>query len=333
MKNRLLGFVALGFLLIALVLALAPAVRAGGVDDKIQALENELSQLKSQQMELKKEAVAAAAALPNFSYRPGSGVTVEAADKSWSFALSHETHFMMPFESGKDHTGRTLGEVMGRRFRQEWTLCLNNCFYEWISRLDLDGFGTNTNLQRGMVNVHFEQVNPLLPTFYIGMDIPSRASSPFRQGSGATGAQMEYDLLSRNNGNNTGRTGTGVGFVWEELPFFGIGRSDANIVIGSQATADDGERRFTDKKDVMLYYRVDPFSRIKNPWISGFSFSIGAWFCNNDDRANSDNDADGDNGGHAETDARHGHEGVDLLEPDAFDADVFEQVQEIHHFL
>ena len=38
MKNKLLGFAALGFLLIAFVLALAPAVRAGGVDDKIQTL-------------------------------------------------------------------------------------------------------------------------------------------------------------------------------------------------------------------------------------------------------------------------------------------------------
>src|SRR3989337_3558494 len=84
MKNRLLGFAALGFVLIAFVLALAPVVRAGGVDDKIQALENELGRLKSEQMELKKEATAAAAALPSFSYRPRSGVTIEAADRSWS---------------------------------------------------------------------------------------------------------------------------------------------------------------------------------------------------------------------------------------------------------
>jgi hypothetical protein len=172
---------------------------------------------------------------------------------------------------------------------------LNNCFYEWISRLDLDGFGTQTDLQRGMLNVHFEQVNPWLPTFYIGMDIPSRVASPFRQDSSATGAQMEYDLMSRNNGYNTGRTGTGVGFVWEELPFFGIGRADASFVLGAQGTSEDGERRFTDKKDTMLYFRVDPFSRIKNPWLSGFSWSIGAYFCNNDDRAQSNPDDDLDN--------------------------------------
>src|SRR3990167_4178030 len=161
--KKLLSITALGSLLAALVLAAAPAW-AQNVDSRIQSLENELTRLKSEQMELKKDATAAAAALPNFSYRPGNGVNIQAADKSWSLQLSHETHFQMPFNEGKDRGGRTNGEVYGRRFRQEWTLCLNNCFYTWISRLDLDGFGTQTELQRGMFEVHFEQVNPWLPT-------------------------------------------------------------------------------------------------------------------------------------------------------------------------
>jgi hypothetical protein len=161
---------------------------------------------------------------------------------------------------------------------------LNNCFYEWISRLDLDGFGTNTELQRGMLNVHFEQVNPWLPTFYLGMEIPARVAPPFRQGSGATGAQMEYDLLSRNNGINTGRTGNGWGVVWEELPIGNIipGRADLNYVMGCQGGCEDGASRGSDKKDHMLYFRVDPFSRVKNPWISGFSFAIANVFLHND---------------------------------------------------
>jgi hypothetical protein len=72
MKKRFPGLAALGFVLAVFVLT---AVRAGAqsVDEKIKALEQELSQLKSQQMELKKEATAAAAVLPTFSYRPGNG--------------------------------------------------------------------------------------------------------------------------------------------------------------------------------------------------------------------------------------------------------------------
>jgi hypothetical protein len=58
MKKGFWGFGALGFMLTALLLAAVPAW-AQSVDDKIKALEQELGQLKSQQVELKKEATAA----------------------------------------------------------------------------------------------------------------------------------------------------------------------------------------------------------------------------------------------------------------------------------
>ena len=69
-------------LLSAVLFAAAPAA-AQSVDDKIKMLEQELTTLKTQQIELKKEATAAAAALPTFEYRPGNGLNIEAADKSW----------------------------------------------------------------------------------------------------------------------------------------------------------------------------------------------------------------------------------------------------------
>ena len=52
MKKGFWGFTALGFMLTVLLLAAVPA-GAQSVDDKIKALEQELGQLKSQQMELK----------------------------------------------------------------------------------------------------------------------------------------------------------------------------------------------------------------------------------------------------------------------------------------
>ena len=103
MKNR---FFRLG-VLSAFLLA-APAL-AQTVDQKIQALEQELMQLKEQQIELKKEATEAAAAMPAFSYRPGNGLEIEAADKSWSFRATIETYYRMLFEEGRDQVGRTNG--------------------------------------------------------------------------------------------------------------------------------------------------------------------------------------------------------------------------------
>src|SRR5436305_5008562 len=181
MKNKLLISGALGFLLTVLLAAAAP-VRADDVDQRIRSLEDELARLKSEQtqvkaeqIELRKQATAAEAALPNFSYRPGSGMLIEAADKSWSFRASIEAHFRLLFESGLAESGRETGGIMGRRCRPEFYYCVNDCLYEIQTRLDLDGFGTgnathstNTStssmLQRGILWVHLEKLTPWLPT-------------------------------------------------------------------------------------------------------------------------------------------------------------------------
>ena len=62
MKKRSWGVTS--SVVLAAMLVTAASARAQGVDEKIKALEQELSSLKSQQMELKKEATAAADALP-----------------------------------------------------------------------------------------------------------------------------------------------------------------------------------------------------------------------------------------------------------------------------
>ena len=103
--------------MLAAFLLTAGTVQAQTVSDKISALEQELQQLKEQQIELKKEATAAAAAMPSFSYRPGNGLNIEAADKSWGLRFALESHFRYNFEEGRDQTGRTNGQLMGRRFR------------------------------------------------------------------------------------------------------------------------------------------------------------------------------------------------------------------------
>jgi hypothetical protein len=129
MKNRLSSFASTALMLAAFVLAAVPA-RAQNVDDRIKALERELTQLKDQQIEMQKEATEAAAALPTFSYRPGNGILIEAADKSWSFRHSFEAHMRYNFLSGRDQVGRSQGELEGRRFRPEFYLCINNCLWE-----------------------------------------------------------------------------------------------------------------------------------------------------------------------------------------------------------
>ena len=109
--------------MLAAFLLTAGSVQAQSVNDKINALEQELQQLKEQQIELKKEATAAAAAMPSFSYRPGNGVKIEAADKSWSFRHSLESHFRYNFlERARPGRGGPKVSWIGRRFRPEFLL-------------------------------------------------------------------------------------------------------------------------------------------------------------------------------------------------------------------
>ena len=88
-----------GFVFIALLLGVIPAsAQSEDIEKQIQDLEKEVAnieplkdqieRLRVQQLQLRKEATTAAAALPTFEYRPARGVTIAAADKSWSVNAS-----------------------------------------------------------------------------------------------------------------------------------------------------------------------------------------------------------------------------------------------------
>jgi hypothetical protein len=131
--------------------------------------------------------------------------------------------------------------------------------------------------------VHFEQVNPWLPTLRFGMD-SEMAVSLYRQGSGNTGAQAEYDLLSRNGaGLNTGRYGNGMTLGWDDLDI-GSGRAQFMVGMASFGEGDDGASSNTDRKDFAVYGRIEPFTKMKNKWIEGLGFEYAGWFCNEDPR-------------------------------------------------
>jgi len=310
MKKRVFSIMGLSFLLAAFALAVVPA-QAQNVDEKIKVLEQELMQLKSEQIELRKDATAAAAAMPDFSYRAGNGVSIEAADKSWGLRFAFEGHMRMLFESGRDEVGRTNGEIMGRRFRPEFYYCINNCLYELEAKIDLDGFGTGNAwnsvsdaatsiLQRGVFHFHAEQLSPYLPTVTLGMDLSTSSAATARQGSSSTGSQREYDILSRQAGPNTGRAGQGFTLTWDDRSLSSIG-IPGRITRFQFARAtinegDDGHSSFKDRGGYGAYVGMQPFSELKNKWIRGFMFETGAWFCLVDKRAFNGDGGIADNG-------------------------------------
>jgi hypothetical protein len=189
---------------------------------------------------------------------------------------------------------------MGRRFRPGVFYCINNCLWEIEATLDLDGWGTGNGknnqatgvgsiLQRGAVNFHGENISPWLPTVQFGMEVQNAyGNSLSRQGSGSTVAQMEYDLLSRNAGFNTGRAGSGVVLNWDDKDLSGIGIPGRigkfQVGMSTVAMGDDGTQSLTDRQSFNVYGSIQPFAQIKNKWLSGLTFEGGSWFCNNDTR-------------------------------------------------
>jgi hypothetical protein len=289
MKNRLLGFASFAVALAAFLLAVVPA-SAQSVDERIKTLEQELIQLKEQQIEMKRDATEAAAALPTFEYRPGNGMMIQAADKSWSFRHSFEAQMRYNFLTGRDQVGRSQGELEGRRFRPEFYLCINNCLWEIDWRLDLDGFGGQTDLQRGVIYFHAENLHPWLPAVQFGMDTTNAGpASRSRQGSGSVGAQAEYDLFTANVGFNTGSASSGISFIWDDRSLSSIGIpgriSRFQFSMAAFGEGGDGSQINTDRKDFSAYLSVEPLQELKNKWLRGLLFEYGAWFCNSDNRA------------------------------------------------
>src|SRR4030095_10659713 len=136
MKRPCRFFIAGGLGLFALLLTVTIAsAQSEDIDKQIKALENEVAKieplkdqiekLREQQLELKKEATAAAAELPTFQYRPGRGLTIAAADKSWSFNTTYRINMYIYntingkpnfFANGEQRqSGTTYGEIFPRR--------------------------------------------------------------------------------------------------------------------------------------------------------------------------------------------------------------------------
>ncbi|HJX11837.1 MAG TPA: hypothetical protein VJ733_15235 [Candidatus Binatia bacterium] len=308
MKKRVFSIMGLSFLLAAFALAVVPA-QAQNVEQKIQALEQELSQLKSEQMELKKEATAAAAALPTFSYRQGRGVTIMAADKSWSVNFSYQLHMHMQnhldgeAEPGGKNVGSgnlsytthfTTGDIFSRRNQPWFIYCWNNCFYEMLFALDVDS-NEVVGVQRTEFVTHFEQMNPMAPTFWIGNPGGQTHRYVSRSSTGSAMVETASDLLADGSAHNLSHRA--IGFGWLNAPlgsgdfllafeYAGQPFSSAgfNQVDGTATTrrVPSGGIENSDNDDAHTFFMkagMRPFARTKNKWLQKTKFGFG-WSVN-----------------------------------------------------
>jgi len=265
MKNKLLGMAALSLLLSAFVfLPLAP-VWADSVDEKIKSLEQELTRLKGEQMELKKEATAAVAQLPTFSLRPRSGVTIAAADRSWAVTMFMQFQMhMYNFIDGNDRRGLTTGDLFNRRSRPGWTLCVMDCLYEWHQTWDIDTGDIGNNQNNGLY-MNFSKINPWLPDILVA-DEESVTSYNQVARSSTSSAQLELasDLLTDSGVSNLSRRT--IEFGWLDKP---VGPGSVTFAVAYRVGAGITENvaTDTDRKEFVAILGVRPFVRTKNKWL------------------------------------------------------------------
>ena len=94
--KRMIGAASTLLLIGLFVVAVAPA-RSDEVELRIKAMEQELTQLKGEQAEMREAALAAKAKMPTFSYRQGRGMSIWGADRSWGFRTRIRWHHRVLF--------------------------------------------------------------------------------------------------------------------------------------------------------------------------------------------------------------------------------------------
>jgi hypothetical protein len=292
MKNRRGFFLSFGLAFLAFLLMAVPARAQDNIDSQIKALEAEVSkidalkdqieQLRSQQIEMKKEATSAAAALPEFSYRPGRGLTIAAADKSWSFNTTYRLNvYNYNILGGKpnfsqagaqQNTGATTGELFPRRNRLYFTYCWSDCFIQVDATIDGEEAPRNANWRDSEVMFRFDQFNEYLPYFSVGL----------RRGAGRThigrssdnDGKVEHSIIIDGFawGGDGSHAGLGVG--WEEV---NIGPSKAELYLNLATSRQGTHQEFVndDRKGFMGFVGIKPFANTKSKWIEGLDFGIG----------------------------------------------------------
>jgi hypothetical protein len=209
-------------------------------------------------------------------------LTISAADKSWSFNTTFRLHlYNYNIIDGKPNfskagdqinTGATAFELYPRRVRLNWTYCWSDCFIELATAIDGEGSPRNANFRDNELAFHFEQWNPYLPYFSIGL----------RRGAGSThisrssdnDGKIEHGLIL--DGFNWGGAGShaGLGLGWDEVD---VGPGNFSLFLNLATSRQGTYQEFVndDRKGFMGFVGMQPFANIKNKWIQGLDVGFG----------------------------------------------------------
>jgi hypothetical protein len=271
------------FAALFLLVALAPALYAGGVEEKIAALESELAALKAQQVEIKREAqdaTAAAAALPEFSYRNGRGLTIRGADRSWQANLSYEGQGQMSFFPGgarslDDDTandGPSQGAMVVRHNEIGFNFQLDDGLFEMGTTIRFDSSPPRSKSESLAIN--FNTFSPYYPIFEFVHTGIRPFFDPVYNSSSTSGTTLDRAFV--NDSLYSTASTKGVGLIWEEVPL-GLGDFTTGVVY---STGHDFDSKNTsnsnNERSFNTGINVRPFRGMKGSPLAGLGLGV-AW--------------------------------------------------------
>jgi hypothetical protein len=270
--TRMLGAASTLLLIGLFVVAVAPA----GADEmklRIKALEQELTQLKGEQEEVKEASLAAMAKLPTFSYRAPGGLWVTAGDKAWAINFHYRSHWhIYNHTDGADSHGGTVGDIFSRRNGLYFKFCWEGCFYEIQSAIDMDT-GDATRVQTNAFYVKLGKINPYLPTIGIFDKGGQTASYVGRSSVSSATLELGRDLGSDSDIDTLSHRGIGMG--WLNVPFSKEGDFLLWLEYKPGAAINRNSLDSSDRAQMFLKAGTRPFRKSKNKWLKKLKFGFG----------------------------------------------------------
>ena len=231
LSRRALGIASALFLVGAMTFAASP-LQASEVDAKIADLERQIAELKQRQETVDEErALAAEMKMPSFKYGAGKGLTIAAADNNWSINFTQRLQLFSTFYLTEDSNekGYQQGQIRILRFRPSINVTSQQGFYEvkWT-------FNGNSAAFDGDGYLHFEKMNPYLPTVGFGFN-------PSIKGLSEGAYRVEDSILADSLGFAGGQDRSLV-FAWNKLPNMGAAKiAFLNFAIGHDEKPTDSD--------------------------------------------------------------------------------------------
>jgi hypothetical protein len=282
-KQMWTGAVALGGILFVCLAASSSA--AGELEERIRTLEEtqranaeELAKLKGEQMELRKEATAAAAALPSFTYRPRRGLLIEAADKSWAvrtFARLHYRMMFWPDNTVVASSGFSQGDVALRRWRMGFNPSWQDGFYALDWEVD-GGADRSIQIQKGEFHVDFSKLNVYFPTLVLGLRASAFFSRHDTNWGSSTGGLFDRSMFQDGAGVGAGSQNNAIALNWNDVPILDTGTFLFQAIYSNQGLINEADlqRPNSDNRAAHLAFNLQPFSRTKDKWLRGIDFGV-----------------------------------------------------------